>query len=232
MKIMTYNIQHCYNYLLKEVNFELLSSEIKRENPDIIGLNEVYGEDDSSFYGDQVTKIANMIGYEYYYFAKAFDHEKGPYGNALLSKIPITSVETIVIFEPEVKANPLGYYETRCLLVAELADGNRIIVTHFGLNEDEIEKEVDILKKYLRKDKCILVGDFNTTFNNNLLNPIKDYLYDASKNYCQDDFTFASYKPEVKIDYIFVSYDINVKNAYVVKKIVSDHFAHVAIIDN
>lgn len=229
MKIMTFNIQHCYNFLLKEIDYEILSSEIKSLDLDVVGINEIYGSNES-IYGNQVEKLAKMSGYNYYYFAKAFDHKDGPYGNAIFSRIPFESAETIIITSPLVKKNPYGYYEDRCLLVANLANGIKIIVTHFGLNEDEIEKEVSVLLEHLDDKKCIFMGDLNVSYENKLIAPLTEILNDASENFCQNVMTWPSDNPQVKIDYIFVSKDLVVKDAFILKKIISDHLAHVAVI--
>lgn len=231
MKIMTYNIQHCYNFALKEINYELLSSEIRSLDLDVVGINEIYGGEES-IYGNQVEKLAQMSGYKYYYFAKAFDHQHGPYGNAIFSKIPFESVQTVLIPSPIVKKNPDGYYEDRCLLIAKLANGKKVIITHFGLNVDEVEKEVKVLLEHLDQECCIFMGDLNVTPENELLMPIKTVLKDASMNFCSNDLSFPSDNPDRKIDYIFVSNDIVVKDAYILKKIISDHFAHVIITED
>ena len=230
MKVMTFNIQHCYNYILNKVDYEMLANEIKSVSPDILGINEIYG-DEISIFGDQVTKIAELTGYKYYYFAKAFDHEHGPYGNAIFSKIPFISCENIIVPSPEIKRNPEGYYETRCLLVADFVDGTRVIVTHFGLNIDEVEKEIVELLNHIKDEKCIFMGDLNTLPTDEILNPIRERMNDASNGFCQTTFTFSSLNPEKKIDYIFVSKDLKVKNAYILEKIISDHFPHIAEIE-
>ena len=231
MKIMTFNIQHCHNYIYNKVEYEMLAEEIKNISPDILGINEIYG-DESSIYGDQVKRLVELTGYKYYYFAKAFDHEHGPYGNAILSKFPIVKCETIIVPSPENKRNPEGYYETRCLLVGDLIDGTRAIVTHFGLNEDEVEKEINVLLGYIKGEKCIFMGDLNSVPNDSILNPIREKMLDASAGFCYDTYTFSSLNPSKKIDYIFVSSDIKVKEAYVLEKVLSDHFAHIAIIED
>ena len=229
MKIMTFNVQHCYNHMLKEVDYEQLSQAINQVMPDILGINEIYSE--QSIYGDQVRKIAELTGFKYYYFAEAFEHKNGPYGNALFTKIPIVNVENIVIPSPEVKQNPRGYYEQRCILFAELADGKRVIVTHFGLNDDEKNNELNILRKYLCNKKTILMGDFNCIPTNPVIATINEFLYDSFNYSSKISNTWPSDNPEVKIDYIFLSNDIKVKESHILDKIISDHLAVVTIIE-
>ena len=109
LKIMTYNVQHCYNQSLKDIDYDELALEIKNSNADIVGLNEIYGE--GSIFGNQVEILAKKSGMNYCAFAAAFEHDYGPYGNGLLSKLPIRFVEKIMIPDPVIKANPEGYYE-------------------------------------------------------------------------------------------------------------------------
>ena len=47
MKIMTFNIQHCHNYIYNNVEYEMLAEEIKNISPDILGVNEIYGDESS-----------------------------------------------------------------------------------------------------------------------------------------------------------------------------------------
>ena len=82
-------------------------------------------------------------------------------------------METIKIPDPNPKRVEGGYYETRCLLKAELQNGLLVLVTHFGLCIDEQENAVKTILENIRDEKCILMGDFNVTPDNELLSPIK-----------------------------------------------------------
>ena len=157
MKIMSFNTQHCLNYLEQKVDYEIMARAIMDTGADIIGLNEMF---DGGIYCEQTKKLASITGIENYYFAKAIDDSDGPYGNGILSKIPFKSVETIIIPDPSPK-RPGGWYETRCVLKAELENGVRVLVTHFGLEKDEQENAVKTILQHIRNEKCILMGDFN-----------------------------------------------------------------------
>ena len=100
---------------------------------------------------------------KYYYFAPALDIPScGPYGNAILSKIPIVKAENIPIPDPCPKKYK-GYYETRCVLKAELEGGITVLITHFGLNPDEQENAVKTVLADLTDERCIIMGDFNVS---------------------------------------------------------------------
>ena len=132
--------------------------------------------------------------------------------------------------DPLVKRNKDGYYEPRCLIIAELTNGYKVLVTHLGLNEDEREFELSIIEKYISDSKCILLGDFNITDERFLLEHISNKLVNVLPSEKQKNNTFPSDNPIVKIDYILVSPDIEVEKAYVSENVVSDHLSYIAVI--
>jgi endonuclease/exonuclease/phosphatase family metal-dependent hydrolase len=42
MKIMTFNTQHCLNYLEQKIDFDIMAEAITDLDDDIVGLNELY----------------------------------------------------------------------------------------------------------------------------------------------------------------------------------------------
>ena len=42
MKIMSFNTQHCLNYLKREVDYQIMANTIKDLGADIVGLNEMF----------------------------------------------------------------------------------------------------------------------------------------------------------------------------------------------
>ena len=52
--LMSFNTQHCMNFITKEVEYDSFAEEIRRHNADIIGLNEVYDQCDSGKFPAQV----------------------------------------------------------------------------------------------------------------------------------------------------------------------------------
>ncbi|MBO5357400.1 MAG: endonuclease/exonuclease/phosphatase family protein [Clostridia bacterium] len=225
MKIMSFNTQHCLNFSEQRIDYELMARTINEAGADIVGLNEMF---DGGNFDKQTKRLSELTGLENYYFAKAIDDYDGPYGNGILSKIPFKSVEAIIIPDPNPKRIEGGYYETRCLLKAELENGITVLVTHFGLNPDEQENAVKTILENIRSEKCILMGDFNVEPNNELLNPIREKMKDTSLGFCENKKSFPSDNPRIKIDYIFVSNDIEVVSSDIADIIASDHRPHIA----
>lgn len=232
VKIMSYNTQHCLNFVTQKIDYDMVVDTIKKYGADIIGLQEIRGKGEVEDYEPQASILSEKSGY-YYYFAEATKiNGNNPYGIALLSRYPIISAETIPIPDPEIKKHN-GYYETRCVLKAtiDVDDGLNVLVSHFGLNPDEQEKAVETVISNLPTDRCVLMGDFNTEPDNPILSPIRQKLYDTADKFSFPKLSFPSYAPTVKIDYIFVSNDISVHYADIPEIVTSDHFPHLATIE-
>ena len=183
-------------------------------------------------YEAQARILAEKLGF-YYYFAEAICFDgKNPYGNAILSRYPITAVQTIPIPDPEVKKYD-GYYETRCLLKAtiDVGSGLHVLVGHFGLNPDEHENAVKTVVANLPEARCVLMGDFNMEPDNPILEPVRQRLYDTANLFSALKFSWPSDAPTVKFDYIFVSPDVTVQDADIPEIVSSDHRPHIATIE-
>jgi endonuclease/exonuclease/phosphatase family metal-dependent hydrolase len=230
---MSYNTQHCLNFITRKIDFDIMADTIKTCEADIIGLQEIRDQSQDAEYQAQTKIIAEKLGYHYYYFAEAIRFGGvNPYGNAIISRFPISSAETIIIPDPEIKQYD-GYYETRCLLKATIDVGNglNVLVSHFGLNPDEQENAVETVISNISEKPCVLMGDFNMEPDNPILRPIMQKLHDTAKDFSTPKLSFPSDTPSVKIDYIFVSKDLNVLCADIPAIISSDHRPHVATIE-
>ena len=232
IKMMSYNTQHCLNFITKDIDFDMIADTIKRCGADVVGLQEMFGEGTDPGFVAQTKIIAEKLGF-YYYFAKAIDFgEHNPYGIALVSRYPIISAEVVFIPDPQVRKYD-GYYETRVLLKATIDAGGglNVLVSHFGLNPDEHENAVQTVISNLPEKRCVLMGDFNMEPDNPILDPIMRRLYDTAQNFSSPKLSFPSDTPTVKIDYIFVSKDLKVQYADIPEIVSSDHRPHLATIE-
>ena len=227
MKIMSFNTQHCQNFITKQIDFEIMAKAIKDLDADIVGLNEMRGSGPHPEFTAQTEKLASLTGMNYFYFAPAINLVQGPYGNGLISKLKIVSAKVIPVPDPQEKQYD-GYYETRCLLKVKLSNGLTVMVIHFGLNPDEQENAVKTVLENLENEKCVLMGDFNVKPDNSVLKPIYAKMKDTSTAFAGERFSFPSDNPNRKIDYIFVTPDVEVISADIPPIIASDHRPHVA----
>ena len=156
MKIMSFNTQHCLNYVEGKIDFDIMARAIKACKADIVGLNEMYDNGIGDF-DRQSGRLAELTGLNNCYFARAITEREGEYGNGFISRYPILKAETVIIPDPDPREYPNGYYETRCVLKAELENGYTVLVTHFGLNPDEQRNAVEAVLKHIKNEKCILI---------------------------------------------------------------------------
>ncbi len=250
LKVMSYNIQSGRNYgLVLTRCFDWPIEVIKNALPDIVGLQEVGIHPSAGFplyeMEDTPTEyFAKELGM-YAYFAKAISVEgKYPYGNAILSKYPIKSAKTVMIPDPvKRKENENGDYETRCVLVAEIdvMGGITVIVSHFGLMEEEKVNAVQTVLKLVKEIKTpiLFMGDLNMKPNDEILQPLFKVLKDTAHG-ALTPITWPSdvdeatgkgrHEPQEevrKIDYIFASEHFKAKKVETVQSKASDHLPYV-----
>ena len=226
MRIMTFNTQHCKNFVTGEIDFARMAEVIRDARADVVGLNEMRGKGVHPEYDRQVPILSRLSLLPYHYFAKAVDLHGGvdPYGNGLLSRHPIISAQTIPIpYPPE-----LAEKEPRCVLKARLSCGLTVLVTHFGLTPPEHALAVETILANLPAKNCVLMGDFNVTPNDPVLAPIRERMQDAADLFAEPLLSYPSDAPTVKIDYIFATPDIEILRADIPSIVASDHRPHTA----
>ncbi len=229
LRIMTFNIRGCKNYITNKKDIESIINIIKKYNPDIIGLNEVFSGIITN--NSQSKKIAKKLNY-YSFFGKSTRVLLRKYGNSILSKYPILNNEVIIIPDPIYKKGN-SLYETRSILKSIIKTDNKelnIYITHLGLNIDEQENGFKLLNK-IDSNNSIIMGDFNIEPDNILLNELNNN-FKSSDNYLSDlRCSFPSNKPINKLDYIYVSKDINIIDSDIKEDIASDHLPYVIDIE-
>lgn len=231
MKIMTFNTQHCENYMTGKIDFRAVADVILKFDADVVGLNEMRGAGSDPGYEAQMEMLSALTGMKYFYFAKAIDVPgKGPYGNGILSKIPFVDVENIIIPDPEEKVYKWDY-ETRCVLKVRLEGGATLLITHMGLNPDEQENAVRTVVEEIEDERCVLMGDFNMRPENPTLKPIFDRMVDTAAKFDEEKMSFPSDNPNRKLDYILTSRDVKIIEADIPPITVSDHRPYVAVVE-
>ena len=223
VKVMSFNIHHGKSRL-GLYNLNGVMEIVKDNQVDIVGLQEVDKNVYRSKFSDQVRLMATELGM-YYAFGANIKIMGMEYGNAILSRYPIESVENIQL---------PGFKEKRGLLLSKVQIDNRnvnFLVTHLGLTKQEKVNQVKLIKKYIQflGERTILVGDFNSNESSEEINSIKEVLVDSA----QDEegrfkHTYDGLVIKSRIDYIFASPDFRIRNYEVLDSNISDHFPLIA----
>lgn len=154
-RIMTYNI-----YGARLADGKKLAKSIKKYKPDFVALQEVDKNTKRSNFRDVTQDFALELGYNYYYFQKAMDFDKGEFGIAFVSKY---DVKNIYVHELPSAGN-----EKRQVLAAQISSKYKkhilVINTHLDYEPAVKSAQIDDLMTvidYFKGDIKFLCGDFN-----------------------------------------------------------------------
>jgi len=228
-RVMVWNIHNAIG--VDDVfDLERITSDIKKNDPDIIGLNEVdLGALKTSFV-DIPSYISHKLGMYYFYGFTFYKH----YGNLLLSKYPIKQAEIIKL--------PLivGDAEPRSLIKATIEINSQdwtFYITHLSTKrEDRLAQVPFIVNKINEQEdfnKIIWLGDFNlepASEAYNKINGTTSLNFTDTYDILNVDPGYTGHFdetgiPQKRIDYIMCSHDLIPKNSEIFCSLASDHCA-------
>jgi endonuclease/exonuclease/phosphatase family metal-dependent hydrolase len=88
IRILTYNVHKCRG-LDRRILPERIADTLRRLNADVIALQEVVGSSSTAERCGQARLIADALGAYYCYFGENRRHRGAPYGNAVLTRLPM-----------------------------------------------------------------------------------------------------------------------------------------------
>ncbi len=203
LRIMSYNIRHGEG-MDHKLDLARIAKVIKSVDPDVVGLNEVDKGCQRTEGHDEPAELGKLTGMTPI-FERNIPYQGGEYGNAVLTKLPITATKNVHL--------PSHYVgEQRGCLVIDLTAPNaartpfRFLATHIDYRGDDAER-MDSAKTIAgivaeRPDSpAILVGDLNST-------PDSRVIAEFMKTWTRTDetptLTFPADKPDRQIDYVLV----------------------------
>lgn len=227
IKLMSFNIQHGRNHNLEGdvIDLPFMARTILENAPDFVGLQEVRCGTAKN-YADQPEILADITGGKAYFGKNIEFGESMGYGNAVISRLPVADWSNVHIPDPKIKAYN-GYYESRGIMKMTVQCGEKsilMLVSHFGLNPDEHENAVDTVLDIVSKydGPVILMGDLNMSPEAKPLKCLSAVLKDAAAELQNEEFTFPSDDPKVRIDYFWYR-GVQPVAISTYKPVVSDH---------
>jgi endonuclease/exonuclease/phosphatase family metal-dependent hydrolase len=232
LRVMTYNI-HVGVGMDKKLDLQRIAEVINREQPDLVGLQEVDRGVKRTEGKDEIAELAAMTRM-HFAFAPNLDYQGGKYGVAILSRLPIKSILHLM-FENKREA------ERRGMLKVEVdVDGATVnfVTTHLDYQfEDGRLFETEQLLENLDdvKGPLIVVADLNDTPDGSAYKLMRTLFDDAwiVSRAKGDGFSYPADKPVKRIDHIFYrsGAGARAKKAWVVETLASDHVPVVATIE-
>jgi len=197
LRILTYNIYHGET-TDGRVDMDLFASIINELNPDLVSLQEVDKNAKRTGVIDITEELSKRTGLKGY-FVKHRDFQGGEYGNAILSRFPVTDIHVI---DPSVTP---GSGITIPLATIRLAKRTEMIFncTHLSTKlEDRKAQARQLMNYYIGAGRMpmIITGDLNAE-------PHHEEIKMFFKEFAEADTTFEntfSTRTELvkKIDYI------------------------------
>ena len=223
LRVLTWNLQHGVGEDGK-LDLARIAAVIRDAKPDLVALQEMDQKCRRSGNRDEPAELAKLTGLTAI-FGKAMDYDGGAYGQAILSRHPITSQQV----------HPLpGNAEPRIAFEATVTiDGKplRFITVHLGLTGGERLAQTQALVKLTAAatPPAILCGDFNDSPGSPPLAALApDWTAVPKKD---PPFTYPAHKPNEEIDHVFTK-GIAPKEPLVVlpEALASDHRPLLAVI--
>lgn len=235
--------------------FDSALSFIVKENPDILLLQEVYDGKDSSFPKNLRTLeiLKKELNLKYFYFSPAFleklkDGKKVERGNAVFSKFPIKSKNTIFYDIPyaeyeEYKLTDYSFIPRNLQhVVIRIEDKNYNVFNTQGIwgfdgrdSKRRIEMSNTIIKATKDKENVVLAGDFNVNPDTKTVENIEHYFVNVFKDELTTSFNMnrksnIGYATAV-VDMIFISRNLKAVSHYCPNVDISDHLPLVCTFD-
>lgn len=237
LRIMTYNTHGCVGTDGKLAP-ERIAQVIARLQPDVVALQEIDVGRSRSDREHQAERIAEYLQMAYH-FHPSFEVEEGAYGNAILSRFPITWVKTGEL----PRGNGAGRREPRGVMWAGIdVHGTTVQVlnTHLGLSVRERRAQAqwllseEGLGQHTSGQPLVLCGDFNALPASWPMRKLRARLKDVQQALPghRPRATFYSHFPSVRIDYILAEPSMEVSAVHVPRSTLarsaSDHLPLVA----
>lgn len=230
---MTYNIHHANPPSKEEtgeIDIDAIVNVIRKENPDLVALQEVDVNTERSGKGNQAEVIAEKLGMKAF-FGRAIDHQGGYYGVAILFRYPL--METSVTPLPE-DAAPAS--EDRVLATAKVKLPGGMVIrfgsTHLDVvSPENREQQVKAINAIAAKETTpfIVAGDFNAVHGSGAILELDKHFTRTCLNDCVP--TIPVDKPDRAIDFIAFSKEAPfrvVSQKVIPERYASDHLPVVA----
>ena len=235
LRVLCYNI-HYGQGTDGEYNIERLAAVIKSTKPDLVALQEVDVGVKRSGHIHGAQRLGELTGMSVR-FGPTQHYEGGLFGNAVLTRFPITDVAIHPL--PYTESTPdRTTYPRGAIVVTVTAPGNaplRFISTHFQHNvaEDRLAEAKQINRLFANDDDSIptiLAGDFNATPDSAPITELMTKWVHAIDKEAAP--TAPSKNPRSRIDYIVYRPNERlkvVKSQVIPEEIASDHRPVLAI---
>ena len=237
MKFFFYNIAHGIKpnksffsqinqlRLINKNFLDMLLKPLREIRPDILALVEIDSGSLRSRKINETKYIASKLDYKFSFYHK--------YNGTIVAYLPILRKHGSAIIynrKIDVKTNPFYFNHgfKRVIVKSNFIYKNNkfsLYILHFSVRKKIRKLQFQELTDIIQKDnnKIILVGDFNLFDGEKEL---KNFISNTGLIiYPNNQPTFPSWNPKIKIDYLITSKNIRIKTFKIENMLLSDHLA-------
>lgn len=221
LRVMSYNIHHGRG-MDEKINLKRLADVILASKADLVALQEVDNKASRSGSVDQAAELARLTGM-HGVFGKQIDLGGGEYGQAILSRFPISNAKVHLLpGKPE--------WEQRIAFSVEVAHPKQkmtFVTTHFNhLNDENRIEQAETINELAEEwhHPVILAGDLNALPRSEPLQVLEKKWVNAASG--PDLFTFPAKHPGRQLDYVLFTgkdaFEV-LKSEVIPESVASDH---------
>lgn len=222
LKVLSYNVHHCNPPSIPGlIDVDGITKVIIDSNAELVGLQEIdVNNERSGMHLNQAKKLAELTDM-HYYFSKGIDYKGGEYGTAILSKYPISQMETIQL--PE---EPGSERRTLSVLTVDLPNGKKVRFgnTHLDFTSDENAlAQAKAITTYFEEEEIpvVLVGDFNVESTSQTMSHLDKTFDRTCEQACPP--TIPVVNPRKAIDFILYSSSVGIQTMF--HEVIQEHYA-------
>ena len=174
LRVVSWNVHKCVGGLDRRYDPERIAQVLAVHQPDVVMLQEVAQNGRWYQHERQVDVLGDALGLSHrsYFVNVTFGPRRGEYGNAILSRMPITSTENIDLTVAGKKPRSVLHAELRLPLPDGGARTLHAFNLHLGLGERERREQLRMLLANPRlthihhQTPMVVAGDFNDVLGN------------------------------------------------------------------
>lgn len=205
VRVVAYNIKHGRG-MDDAVDLQRIAEVLRRLDADVIALQEVDNRTERTGGVDQVSVLAELLGYRGYHGAHR-PYQGGYYGNAILTRLPVLDVQTHEI--PAASGSALTVHEASLGPLPAESGGSpvpkvSVVSVHLaGTPEERLQQANRVSEVFANAEHpVILAGDFNGRPNDPVLQQLgQDWMILEKSG---DPRTYPSPQPDREIDFVMV----------------------------
>jgi len=219
IRIVTYNIHKCIGGIDRRCAPERVGETIAYYEPDVVMLQEVDDQAKRSMKERQVDRLGDLLGLRHRtYFPNVFLRGGGEYGNAILSRFPLTDTQNIDLTLPLKKRRSVLHARFR-VRINRRSQTRTLHVYNIHLGLSGFERKIQ-LRRFLdshpfthldRRTPIVVGGDFNDvwgTLGPKLLMPA------GFRGQHSPLATFPAYAPVRALDSLYVRGRLELKHIF------------------